>query len=114
MSTFKPNTPYTVPFYLLMAAAKEKKKGVLVKEYTRKEKPMFCSFRTFGGTEKTVNDMLVVENTAVMETWYHPDIKADSRVEVNGITYEILGTPENIDMRNQWMRFKVRAIKGGA
>ena len=31
-----------------------------------------------------------------------------------GKVYEILGEVENIDMRNQFAKFKVRAVKGGA
>ena len=75
---------------------------------------IYCSFRTFGGTETTLNGVLTVENTAVVDTWYNPDISADSRViTADGGIYEILGTPENIEMRNQFMRFKIREIRGG-
>lgn len=74
-----------------------------------------CSFRTFGGTEKTVDGVITVENTAVIETWYRPDIKSNCELEdVDGLRYEILGTPEDIEQRHQFLRFKVRAIKGGA
>lgn len=76
---------------------------------------IFCSFRTFGGTETTTNGALSVENTAVLETWYNPDISADCRiVTADGCVYEILGTPENIEMRFKWLRFKIREIRGGA
>lgn len=76
---------------------------------------IYCSFRTFGGTETTSNGALIVENTAVVDTWYNPDITADSRViTADGGIYEILGTPENIEMRCQFMRFKIREIRGGA
>lgn len=76
---------------------------------------MFCSFRTFGGTETTSNGVLTVENTAVIETWYSPEITADCRiVTADGGIYEILGTPENIEMRFKWLRFKIREIRGGA
>ena len=75
---------------------------------------IYCSFRTFGGTETTTNGALTVENTAVVDTWYNPEITADCRViTADGGTYEILGTPENIEMRNQFMRFKIREIRGG-
>lgn len=75
---------------------------------------IYCSFRTFGGTETTSNGALTVENTAVVDTWYNPEITADSRViTADGDVYEILGTPENIEMRCQFMRFKIREIRGG-
>ncbi len=76
---------------------------------------IYCSYRTFGGTEKVVNDNLVVEDTAVIETWYRPDIKSDCQlVDMQGQKYEILGTPENISMRNQFLKFKIRRLAGGA
>lgn len=75
---------------------------------------IYCSFRTFGGTETTTNGALTVENTAVVDTWYNPNITADCHViTADGGTYEILGTPENIEMHNQFMRFKIREIRGG-
>lgn len=113
MKEFKPNTPYATPFFLMKTIKAKRVKGVEVKEYEREEKPRFCSFKTFGGTEKEINGTIVVENTATVETWFTPDIKASGTIEVNGIKYEIIGTPENINMRNQFMQFKVKAIKGG-
>ena len=60
--------------------------------------------------------MIPVIDTAYVETWYRPDIKSDCRIRVmeTGKVYEILGEVENIDMRNQFAKFKVRAVKGGA
>lgn len=89
-------------------------KGSTKKNY-RKLSDFYCSYRTFGGTEIESNGALVVENTAVIETWYNPDITSNCRVATpDGSFFEILGTPENINMRNQFMRFKIREIKGGA
>ena len=89
-------------------------KGSPKKTYTDAGE-IYCSFRTFGGTGTTSNGALTVENTAVVDTWYNPDITADSRViTADGGVYEILGTPENIEMRCQFMRFKIREIRGGA
>lgn len=113
MAEYKPQTPYNVPFFLLVPTVKYIK-GVKTKVFEKSDEIYYCSFRTFGGTEKTVNDTIVVEDTAVIETWYDPNIKADCAIEVDGNNYQILGTPENINMRNQYMKFKVQAIKGGA
>lgn len=113
MAEFKPHLPYNVPAYLLTATINTVK-GVPVKSFTASDEPFFCSFRTFGGTERQVNGVTVVENTATVETWYNPDIKSGCNIRVNDVDYEILGTPENIEMRNQYLVFKVRAIKGGA
>lgn len=113
MADYRPSGPFIVPA-ILQIPTTTKIKGVVTKTFVDSKEPFYCSFRTFGGTEKTVNDVTVVENTAVIETWYDPTIKAWCRIKVDDISYEILGTPENINMRNQYLTFKVRAIKGGA
>lgn len=113
MADYKPNTPFNVAAFLLVPTTSTIK-GVPKKVYTAEKNPFFCSFKTFGGTEKISNDTIVVENTAVVETYYDPRIKSDCRISVDGLDYEILGTPENINMRNQYTKFKVKAVKGGA
>jgi len=111
---YKPATPFTVPLMLLIP--KEVYiKGVLKKYYPEKGDVFYCSFRTFGGTERESNSVYSVEDTAVIDTWYRPDIKANCAVKTEtGTVYEILGTPEDIDQRHQFLKFKVRALKGGA
>lgn len=113
MADYKANFPYNVAAFLLIPK-KQNVKGVTKKTYTPEAEPFFCSFKTFGGTEKIVNDVVTVENTATVETWYNPKITSDCYIRVENVDYEILGTPENINMRNQYMKFKVRAVKGGA
>lgn len=113
MASFKLSGPLTVPMFLFIPTT-TRSKGVLKKTYPETGIRINGTFRTFGGTERVFNDTYVVEDTATIETWYRPDITADCRISVNGVAYEILGTPENIQMRNQYLKIKVRAIKGGA
>lgn len=115
MADFKAHTPYNVAAHVL-TPIETYERGVLVKKYDEptSENLFYCSFRSFGGTEKTVNDILAVEDTATLETWYNPLITSNCRIEVGGKSYEVIGTPENINMRNQFLVFKVRAIDGGA
>ena len=77
---------------------------------------IFGNFRTFGGTERNVNGVYSIENTAIIETWFRPDIKSNCRIGVpqTGAIYDVLGEPENIGMRNQYLRLKVIEVKGGA
>jgi hypothetical protein len=77
---------------------------------------IFGNFKSYGGTERDINGQYAIDDTAVVETWFRPDIKSDCRIYVplNGGTYEIWNEPENINMRNQFLRFKVRRHKGGA
>ena len=111
---YRPSEPFTVPMFLFIPQTTIVK-GTVKKVYPECGELFYCSFRTFGGTEKVSNDVLTVEDTASIETWYRPDIKADCIVKnVDGKSYEILGTPENINMRNQIMKFKIRAVSGGA
>ena len=111
---YRPSSPFTVPMFLLIPTTTTAK-GSTKNTYPETGVRINCSFRTFGGTEKTIDGVITVENTAVIETWYRPDIKSNCELEdVDGLRYEILGTPEDIEQRHQFLRFKIRAIKGGA
>ena len=90
--------------------------GVSTKVWRDSSLVIQCNFKSYGGTERIVNDVLVVEDTAQIVCWYHPDIKSDCRLVrlSDGAVFEILGTPENIEMRNQFLKFKIRSVKGGA
>ena len=112
MRDFKPNLPFNVQAEL-QAPTDTRVKGVLTKTYVKTD-DIFISFKTFGGTESTSNGVTVVENTGIVQTWYRPDIKSNCRLVIGDSPYEVLGTPENINMANQYLQFKVRAVRGGA
>ena len=114
MAEYRPKAPFNVPMFLFVPTAVEAK-GSAKKRYPDEGEPIFCNFRTFGGTERVTDNVLAVEDTAVIETWYRPDIRSDCILkDAGGKAYEILGTPENINMRNQFLRAKLRAVGGGA
>ena len=117
MAQFKLTSPLNVPLMLLIPEYSDDY-GVILKSYPDIEDGtlIYGSFRTFGGTERDVNGLYSIENTATIDTWYRPDIKSDCRIGVpqTGEIYDILGEPENINMRNQYMRLKVIQVKGGA
>ena len=115
MKTYKPSFPYSTAIELLIPTTTTVK-GVTKKIFSEPGIRLNCSFKTYGGTETTSNDVYVLEDTAYVETWFRPDIKADCRIKVisTGQVYEIMNTPENIDMRNQFCKFKVRVVRGGA
>ena len=98
----------------LLKPTYSKVSGVEVKNFPAMGELIFGSFKTYGGTETNVNGLTVVEDTAKIETWYRPDITSECRVAVHGAVYEIIGDPENIELRNQYLLFKVRRVKGGA
>lgn len=113
--TYKPKARFSTPMYLFQPST-ALVNGVRTKTYPDTGTLFYGSFKTYGGTETTSNGLLVVEDTADVETYYNPDIKSDCIVELaaTGKRYEIISEPENISMENQYMKFKVRIKKGGA
>ena len=114
---YKPSVAFNVPMKLQIPKW-ENINGVRKKVYPNIEQSelIFGNFRTFGGTETTHNGVYGIESTATIETWYRPDITSDCRVvllDANDI-YEIIGEPENIEMRNKILKFKVKKIAGKA
>lgn len=109
---YKPKEPFTTTLELYNPTY-EVVKGVTTKSYTYVD-VIHCSFKSYGGTENTSNNVLVVEDTASVETWFRPDIKAGSRLTLGSKTYEVIGEPEDISQRHQFLKFKIKAVRGGA
>lgn len=116
MAQFKLAGPLNVPLKLLIPQYSNSY-GVSTKTYPSLDEGtlIFGNFKTYGGTERDVNGLYSIEDTAIIETWYRPDITSDCRIGVPqiGQVYEILGKPENINMRNQYLKFKVKQVEGG-
>lgn len=114
MADYKPS-PFTTPMKLLTPVYKTIK-GVPKKTYPKDGPLIWCSFKTYGGTERNINDVYSIEDTANVETWFRPDIKSDCAIVLaeTGATYEVLNEPEDIDQRHKYCKFKVRRVKGGA
>lgn len=89
--------------------------GVETKAYPIDGDLIFVNWKTYGGTETTVNGVYSILDTAEITTWYRPDIKANCRLlREDGTVYEIISEPENIDLNNRFCVFKVQRVKGGA
>ena len=110
---FKPKEPFNVAMKILVPTSVSVQ-GVLKKSFSDPETSelFFGSFRTFGGTENTQNGVYTVIDTGVINTWYRPDIKADCRIYLceTEQVYEIISDPEDIEMRHQYLQFKVRKV----
>jgi hypothetical protein len=115
MAFFKPSFPYSTAAELLIPSYSTVK-GTEVKSFPVSGIRIDCSFKTYGGMEAIVNDLYSVIDTATVETWFRPDIKPGCRIRIlqTGDVYEIVGKPENINLRNQFCKFRVRAVEGGA
>lgn len=109
---YRPKEPFTTTL-LLLNPTYNTVKGVTKKVYEPVD-TIYCSFKTYGGTETTINDVYTVVDTANVETWFRPDITSASRVKLGDTEYEVIGVPENISQRNQYVKFKVRSVRGGA
>ena len=117
MARFRLAAPFTVPMILLIPTTSVEA-GVTVKTFPALNKGIRINgnFKSYGGTEREVNGVYSVEDTAIVETWFRPDIKSDCRLALaeSSATYEIIGEPEDIELRHQYLRIRVRRVKGGA
>lgn len=114
---FRPNEAAQMTTALrLQTPTSEKTLGVSKKTYADAAGVVMANMKTYGGTETTSNGVLSIEDTAQIVCWYRPDIRSDCRIVrlSDGAAFEIIGEPENIEMRNQFLKFKVRRVKGGA
>lgn len=114
---YRPKTPFNVAMRLMIPTERVIK-GTTVKTFKPLEEcpVIFGSFRTFGGTDSDVNGVFSVIDTAVIETWFRPDITSDCRIYVihTGKTCKIHATPENVEMLNKWLKIRVECLTGGA
>lgn len=120
MANYRPALDNTIPL-LLLVPTYATVSGVTKKTFPdvsqlSKDAVFYGNFKTYGGTEMEINGLYSIVDTAVIETWYRPDIRSDCRICVaaTGAIYDVLHEPENINMRNQFLRFKVKRVKGGA
>lgn len=117
MARYRPTKPFDTPMLLYPVTGTSNKLGVQVNEYAETGILFFGSFATYGGTEREVNGVYSVEDTATVETWYRPEFAASGRVALaNAPTrlYEIKGEPEDIEQRHQFTRMRLSRVAGGA
>lgn len=123
MANYRPEITDTIPLVLLIPTY-ENKQGVIKKTFPKLEDVLYTdspfifygSFKTYGGTERDVNGVYSIEDTATINTWYRPDIKSDCRIARanDGAIFDIAGEPEDINQRHQFLVFKVKRVKGNA
>lgn len=109
---YQPQLPFNVPAKHLKRTVK-KINGVNQETFTE-GKTFYCSAKSYGGTEKVVNGVSVIEDTWTIDAWYNPNFGKGDKIRFldDDTEYEILASPENINRRGQYMRFKVVAIGG--
>ena len=109
---YQPQVPFTVPAMHLKRNV-VKVNGVNQETFTE-QGIFYCSAKSYGGTEKVVNDIYIIEDTWQIDTWYNPAFGKGDRIRFldDMSEYEVLASPENINRRGQYMRFKVVRIGG--
>jgi hypothetical protein len=112
---YKPSAPFNVPMRLLVPVTSPSY-GVAKKVFSNPadSQLFYGSFRTFGGTENLKDDVYTIINTAVIDTWFRPEITADCKVYLceNEQIYDIISDPEDIGFRHQYLQFKVQKVGG--
>jgi SPP1 family predicted phage head-tail adaptor len=114
-SVFQPSSPFSVAMKLLVPT-ETMVKGVRKTVYSEPANSFqfFGNFKTYGGTENFSNDVYTIYDTAIIETWYNPSITSDCKIYIceSGREYRIISEPEDIELRHQYMKFKVERIGG--
>ena len=120
MARFKPITPFNVPMKVLIptyTTVKGVRQPVYPAPGTLDNSYLFYgSVRSFVGSISSENELSVSKNTANIDTWFRPDIRSNCKIYMcdSGDTYEIVGDPEDIEMRHQYLRIRVQKTGGAA
>lgn len=114
MASYRPSMPFNVPAQILKGEYRNVN-GVKSKRFTDGD-VIFVSAKSYGGTERIINDKVVVEDTIDIVTWYRPDITSIDGLRLldDGSEWEILNNPEDLDRRHEFLKFKVQRRVGGA
>lgn len=73
---------------------------------------VWCSWKSYGGTESVIDGLSVFKDTATIECRYNPSICQNDIIE-NLIThnkYKIITVPDDINQMHQFLRFKVERL----
>jgi head-tail adaptor len=77
-------------------------------------KTFFANFSTYGSSEQERNGIDIVEENTILTTWYNPRIEAGCRIVrlTDGKIFDVVGEPENVEMRDMFSVVKVRRVRG--
>lgn len=111
---YRPQTPFSVPARILKGTY-TKVNGINSKTFVNGS-DIWVSAKSYGGTEREVNGKLVIVDTLVIECFYTPEITSiDGLMLLDDLSkWEIMNTPEDIERRHQFLRFKVQRVVGDA
>jgi hypothetical protein len=87
--------------------------GRTVKTYTEAG-TIRGKFKQKGTAETNANGLTVINEKTSFITWYKADLAAADILTINGVDFEIIGTPENVEMRNRYAVITLERLDGGA
>lgn len=71
-------------------------------------------FKQKGTAETNANGLTVINDKITFTTWYKADFAAKDILTINGEDYEVIGTPENVEMRGRYSIITLEKMGGGA
>lgn len=109
---YKISYPLNVPIQILNAKF-EKINGVNCKTFSEGS-IIYGSIKSYGGSEKIIDKQYSIEDTIEVESIYTPELTSSCHIKLldDNSEYEILNTPENIERRNLYLKFKARRVHG--
>ena len=94
-------------------ATKNKVNGRTVKTY-KEVGTVRGKFKQKGTAETNANGLTLINEKTTFTTWYKADLAAADILTINGVDFEIIGTPENVEMRSRYAVITLERIGGGA
>ena len=71
-------------------------------------------FKLKGTVETNANGLTVVIDKTTFTTWFKSDYASNDILEIGGVDYQIVGTPENTENRGRYSVLNLERISGGA
>ena len=71
-------------------------------------------FKQKGTAETNANGLTVINEKTTFTTWYKADFAAADILTIGGVDFQVIGEPENVEMRNRYAVLTLERISGGA
>lgn len=71
-------------------------------------------FKLKGTSEVNANGVIVVNDKTSFITWWKNDLESGDVLTIRGVDYQIIGTPENVELRGRYAVINLEKIGGGA
>lgn len=71
-------------------------------------------FKQKGSLETNANGVTAVVTKTTYTTWYKATYKAADVLTINGVDYQVIGDPENVENRGRYTIMELEKLSGGA